>query len=109
MRLLKHQGQLSLRTGWRSIPKISLITLKNLKTGEIIQNIPVNPDGSFNFDIKPGEYEVYISHDGYNTDTYHLSLPLYYTGSYLAVNPSLTPEKVSAGDFLSIQECPVRF
>jgi outer membrane protein OmpA-like peptidoglycan-associated protein len=84
-------------------PKLSLITLKNLKTGETLQNIIVNPDGTFNFDIKPGEYEVYVSHDGYNTDTITLSLPLYYSGSYIAVNPSLSPEKVSAGDFLSIK------
>jgi outer membrane protein OmpA-like peptidoglycan-associated protein len=68
-----------------------------------MQNISVNPDGSFNFDIKPGEYEVYVSHDGYNTDTITLSLPLYYSGSYIAVNPSLSPERVSAGDFLSIK------
>jgi outer membrane protein OmpA-like peptidoglycan-associated protein len=84
-------------------PKVSLITLKNLKTGEIRQNISVNPDGTFDFDIKPGEYEVYISHDGYRTDTISLSLPLYFEGSYIAVNPSLSPEKVSAGDFLSIK------
>ena len=101
--LTKASGTIKLEDGMEVDPKISLITLKNLKTGEIIQNIPVNPDGTFNFDIKPGEYEVYMSHDGYHTDTITLSLPLYYTGSYLAVNPSLSPEKVSAGDFLSIK------
>ncbi len=96
-------GTISLEDGMNVDPKISLITLKNLKTGEIIQNIPVKSDGTFTFDIKPGDYEVYISHDGYNTDTITLNLPLYYTGSYLAINPSLSPEKVFAGDFLSIQ------
>lgn len=101
--LTKASGTIKLEDGMEVDPKISLITLKNLKTGEIIQNIPVGKDGTFNFDIKPGEYEVYISHDGYNTDTINLSLPLYFTGSFLAVNPMLTPEKVSAGDFLSIK------
>jgi len=96
-------GTILLEDGMEVDPKVSLVTLKNLQTGEIIQNIPVNPDGTFKFDIKPGDYEVYISHDGYNTDTISLNLPLYYTGSYFAVNPSLAPEKVFAGDFLSIQ------
>jgi outer membrane protein OmpA-like peptidoglycan-associated protein len=101
--LTKASGTIKLEDGMEVDPKISLITLKNLKTEEIIQNITVNPDGTFNFDIKPGEYEVFVSHDGYRTDTITLSLPLYYTGSYLEVNPSLSPEKVSAGDFLSIK------
>ncbi len=96
-------GTIVLEDGMDVNPRVSLITLKNVQTGEIIQNIPVNADGTFKFDIKPGDYEIYISHDGYNTDTIALSLPLYYTGSYLNVSPSLAPEKVYAGDFLSIQ------
>jgi outer membrane protein OmpA-like peptidoglycan-associated protein len=68
-----------------------------------MQNIPVAADGSFNFNIKPGDYEVYVSHDGYNTDTINLNLPLYFAGKFLAVSPSLEPEKVSTGDFLSIK------
>lgn len=96
-------GTIKLEDGMEVDPKMALITVKNLSTGEIKQNIPIAADGSFNFEIKPGEYEVYISHDGYNTDTINLSLPLYYSGAYLAVNPMLAPEKVSAGDFLSIK------
>lgn len=96
-------GTIKLEDGMDVDPRVSLITLKNLQTGEIIQNITVNSDGSFKFDIKPGDYEIYISHDGYNTDTISLSLPLYYTAGYLPVNASLAPEKVYAGDFLSIQ------
>jgi outer membrane protein OmpA-like peptidoglycan-associated protein len=96
-------GTIKLEDGMVVDPKIALITVKNLTTGEIKQNIPIEQDGSFKFDIKPGEYEVYISHDGYHTDTISLSLPLYYAGSYLAVNPLLAPEKVTAGDFLAIK------
>lgn len=101
--ITRASGSIMLEDGMEVDPETSLITVKNLATGEIKQNIPVAPDGSFNFDIKPGEYEVYVSHDGYSTDTINLSLPLYFTGNYLAVNPTLTPEKVSAGDFLSIK------
>jgi outer membrane protein OmpA-like peptidoglycan-associated protein/tetratricopeptide (TPR) repeat protein len=96
-------GTIKLEDGMEIDPKVALITVKNLSTGEIKQNISIAADGSFKFDIKPGEYEVYVSHDGYHTDTINLSLPLYYSGAYLAVNPMLAPEKVSAGDFLSIK------
>jgi outer membrane protein OmpA-like peptidoglycan-associated protein len=101
--LTKASGSIKLEDGMEVDPKVALITVRNLTTGEIKQNIQVEQDGSFNFDIKPGEYEVYVSHDGYHTDTINLSLPLYFSGSYLAVNPLLAPEKVSAGDFLSIK------
>ena len=101
--LTKASGTIKLEDGMEVDPKISLITVRNVQTGEITQNIPIGPDGSFNFDIKPGEYQVFISSDGYNTDTINLSLPLYFSGKYLAVNPTLKPDKVSAGDFLSIK------
>ena len=101
--ITRASGKINLEDGMEVDPKVSLITVKNLATNEITQNVRIAPDGTFNFDIKPGEYEVYISHDGYHTDTISLSLPLYYTASYLPVNPSLAPDKVSAGDFLSIR------
>ena len=107
--LTRASGNIKLEDGMEVDPKVALITVKNLQTGVITQNIPVTQDGSFNFDIKPGEYEVYVSHDGYHTDTINLSLPLYYAGSYLAVNPSLSPEKVSAGDFLAIKNVLFEF
>lgn len=101
--ITRASGTIQLEDGLEPNPNVSLITVRNIKTGEVMQNIPVGADGSFNFNVKPGEYQVLVSHDGYNTDTINLSLPLYYAGSYLAVNPSLKPEKVSAGVFLSIQ------
>lgn len=101
--LTRASGTIKLEDGLVVDPKVTLITVKNIQTGEIVQNIPVAADGSFNFDIKPGEYQVFVSHDGYNTDTINLSLPLYFSGKFLAVNPSLKPDKVSAGDFLSIK------
>ncbi len=96
-------GALTLEDGMEVDPKAAFVTVKNIKTGAVFQDIQINKDGTFNFDIKPGEYQVLASHDGYRTDTINLSLPLYFTGNYLPVNPSLTPDKVSAGDFLSIK------
>jgi outer membrane protein OmpA-like peptidoglycan-associated protein len=101
--LTKASGTIKLEDGMKVDPEMALVTVKNISSGEINQNISIAEDGTFSFDIKPGDYEVYVSHDGYNTDTISLNLPLYFTGSFLAVEPSLEPEKVSAGDFLSIQ------
>jgi outer membrane protein OmpA-like peptidoglycan-associated protein len=58
---------------------------------------------SFRFEIKTGDYQLMISCAGYKTDTVNLSLPLFYSGSFISVNSSLIPEKVYKGDFLSIK------
>lgn len=100
--ITRAEGQITLEDGMLVDPKLSLITLENLKTGEM-RNVPVNADGSFAFDIKPGDYEVYASHDGYKTDTIRLNLPLYFAGKFLAISPSLEPDKVTAGLFLTIK------
>ena len=41
----KASGKILLEDGMQVDPKVSLITVKNIKTGEIIQNITINPDG----------------------------------------------------------------
>ena len=96
-------GTIKLEDGLAVDPKLAQIRVNNLKSGTVIQNIPVAVDGSFKFDIKPGDYQIFVSHGGYTTDTINLNLPLYSTGNYLPINPSLIPEKVSSGDFLSIK------
>jgi outer membrane protein OmpA-like peptidoglycan-associated protein/tetratricopeptide (TPR) repeat protein len=58
---------------------------------------------SFKFEIKPGDYQLFINHIGYKTDTINLSIPSKYSGNYLAINSSLVPEKVSGGEFLTIK------
>jgi outer membrane protein OmpA-like peptidoglycan-associated protein len=96
-------GIIKLEDGMDVNPNLALITVKNLKTGAINQNIGIAADGSFKFDIKPGDYQVLVSHDNYTTDTINLNLPLYFNGKYLSVNPLLKPERVASGAFLSIR------
>jgi outer membrane protein OmpA-like peptidoglycan-associated protein len=102
-------GTIKLEDGLEVNPKLAQIKVRNIKTGTINQNIPIAGDGSFKFDIKPGDYQILVSHNGYNTDTINLNLPLYFSGNYLSVNPSLVPEKVSSGDFLSIKNILFEF
>jgi len=62
----------------------------------------VKDEGKFRFEIKPGDYQVLVDHEGYITDTVNLSIPLYYLSKYIAFGASLTPERVYEGEFLSI-------
>lgn len=96
-------GTINLEDGMSANPKLAQIKVTNIKTGDVIENISVSSDGSFRFDIKPGDYQILVSHQGYETDTINLSLPLYYMGNYLSVEPSLVPEQVASGAFLAIQ------
>jgi flagellar motor protein MotB len=58
---------------------------------------------TFKFEIKPGDYNLFISHQGYKTDTIYLNIPSTFSSNYVPVNVSLIPDKVFAGDFLTIK------
>ncbi len=101
--MTKASGVIKLEDGLEINPKAALITVTNTATGDVFQNIPVERDGSFTFNIKPGDYQVLVSHDGYVTDTININLPLYFAGNYVPVNPVLVPARVASGEFLSIK------
>jgi outer membrane protein OmpA-like peptidoglycan-associated protein len=83
-------------------PKQTSIQLIDLKKGTLVDNITLRDSSSFNVDVKPGDYQIFVSHTSYKTDTINLNIPLYFPGNYVAVGASLTPDKVTSGDFLSI-------
>ena len=97
------EGAVTLKDGMEVNPENVSMKLTDAKKGTILKSIPLNNDGSFRFELKPGEYQLRISYPGYKTDTINLSLPLYYLSHYLAVNSTLVPEKVFVGDFLTIK------
>ena len=100
--ITKASGTITLEDGLKVDPATAQVRVKNNSTGAISDIIPVSEDGSFNFELKPGDYQVLFSHNGYRSDTIDLNLPLYFSGAYLPVNTSLKPDKVVAGEFLSI-------
>jgi len=97
------EGVIRLDDGLEVIPSQAQMILRELKKGTVLQNIPVNNDGSFKFDLKPGDYHLIVSHTGYLTDTTSLSLPLYFLNQYMKINPVLIPEMAAAGEFLMIR------
>lgn len=101
--ITKASGTITLDDGLRVNPAIARVSVRNTRTGTIVNNILVAEDGTFNFDLKPGDYQIITSHDGYHTDTININLPLYFSGAFIPVNTSLAPEKVVAGEFLSIK------
>jgi outer membrane protein OmpA-like peptidoglycan-associated protein len=97
------RGTLSLQDGMSVDPRQTRIKLSELKKGSVTKNISLTDTTSFNFEVKPGDYQLLVSHTGYKTDTINLNIPLYYLGNYISVNSSLVPDKVFGGDFLSIK------
>lgn len=95
-------GSVSLQDGMSIDPKQVKIVLSDLKKGTKIKEIDMIDTSSFKFDIIPGDYQIFVSLQGYKTDTINLNVPLYFPGSFISVNSSLIPDKVSTGDFLSI-------
>ena len=54
-------------------PKQANISLLDLKTKDTPKHIDMIDSSSFNFDVKPGDYQLYVSYTGYKTDTVNLS------------------------------------
>lgn len=102
-------GMITLEDGMEVNPSVAGVRVINIQTGAATENIKISADGTFRFDIKPGDYRVYINHEGYVTDTININLPLYFTGSYIPVNASLVPEKVASGAFLAIRNVLFEF
>jgi outer membrane protein OmpA-like peptidoglycan-associated protein len=107
--ITKASGVIKLEDGLEINPRAALITVNNLGTGEVMQNITIARDGSFSFNIKPGDYQVLVSHDGYVTDTININLPIYFAGNFIPVEPRLVPAKVASGEFLSIKNILFEF
>lgn len=95
------EGSVTLADGMQIEPSKAQLRLTDAAKGTLIKTVPLNNDGTFKFDFKPGEYKLYVSHEGYENDTISLSLPLYFLSQYMAVNSKLTP--VETGEsFLTI-------
>jgi len=96
------KGTISLQDGMAIDPKQTRIWLTDSKKAGLPKNIVLVDSASYKFEIKPGDYQLFVSHTGYKTDTINLSIPLYYSSNYVSVNSSLIPDKVFGGEFLTI-------
>ena len=103
------KGNITLKDGMAVDPKQTKIRLVDLKNSTTSINISLIDSISYKFEIKPGDYQLFVSHKGYKTDTINLSLPLYFSGNYVSVNSSLIPDKVFGGEFLSINNILFEF
>ena len=103
------RGTVSLQDGLRIDPDQIRIWLVDSKKVNSPRNIVLVDSASFKFEIKPGDYQLFVSHKGYKTDTINLNVPLYYLSNYITVNSSLIPDKVFGGEFLSIKNILFEF
>ncbi len=98
-RVIKLKGDIELQDGITADPKQTKILLVDQKE---TKKIDLLDSANYSFDIKPGEYQLYISHTGYKTDSINLSIPVNFGGNYVFVSSSLVPDKVFDGEFLSL-------
>jgi outer membrane protein OmpA-like peptidoglycan-associated protein/tetratricopeptide (TPR) repeat protein len=104
------EGAVTLKDGLVLDPRKVIIKLLDAKKNTLLKYIPVTtPDGKIKFNIKPGEYQLFVNYPGYKTDTINLSLPLYNLSHFMAVNSTLIPAKVFEGQFLSIKNVLFEF
>lgn len=97
------EGTITLQDGMEVNHKLTQIRVLNLKTKSEVKNIPVSESGTFKVDLKPGDYQIIVSHNGYITDTIDLNIPLYFLSHFISVNSSLIPEKAVSDNFIAIQ------
>ena len=103
------EGTLTLNDGMAVDPEKAAIKLIDIKQKTEGIDVPVNKNGTFKFEIKPGEYKLSLSHSGYKTDTIDLNLPLYFLSHHMVVNSTLRPEKVADVNFLTIKNILFEF
>lgn len=103
------KGIITLKDGMAVNPQQMRIWLVDLKKANSPTNIALEDTSSFKFEIKPGDYQLFVSHTGYKTDTINISIPLYYSGNFVSVNADMIPEKVFEGKFLSINNVLFEF
>jgi outer membrane protein OmpA-like peptidoglycan-associated protein len=97
------EGSISLSDGLKPEPGKISVKLTDLKKTMSARSIPVNTEGIFKFDIKPGDYQLEITYPGYKSDTIILNLPLYALSHYMPITSSLIPQEVAEGKFLTIK------
>lgn len=95
------KGDIELQDGMAIDPRKTKIVL--VDSAKHRNNIELFDSSLYSFEIKPGDYQLMVSHTGYKTDTINLSIPLNFSGNYVFVSSSLLPEKVSGGEYLSIK------
>ncbi|MCU0461996.1 MAG: OmpA family protein [Bacteroidales bacterium] len=103
------EGALTLGDGLTPVPEKASIMLSDVSKKNPRRPIALNTDGTYKFEIKPGDYEIVASHTGYKSETIRLNLPLYFLSHYMVVNAALTPDKVAEGSFLTIKNVLFEF
>jgi outer membrane protein OmpA-like peptidoglycan-associated protein/TPR repeat protein len=96
------EGFISLNDGLKPVPEKISVKLTNFKKGSDPQSLTVDMEDKFRTEIKPGDYQIYVSYPGYKTDSIKLNLPLYFLSRYVQIQSKLVPEKKAESKYLAI-------
>ncbi|MCX6333276.1 MAG: OmpA family protein, partial [Bacteroidia bacterium] len=103
------EGALTLNDGMTPVPGKASLKLTDITKKTPQRLIQLNEDGTYKFEIKPGDYEMLASHPGYKSELIKLNLPLYNLSHYMVVNSTLSPENVADGSFLTVKNILFEF
>lgn len=107
--ITKVEGKMTLEDGLAPDSRKAEIRLTDISRKTPSRQVALNADGTYRFDIKPGDYELLVSHQGYKSETIKLNLPLYFLSRYMVADSRLTPEKVAEGSFFAIKNVLFEF
>lgn len=95
------EGALTLKDGAAPDQRKATIRIVDISKKIPEQNVSLNEDGTYRFDVRPGDYDMLVSHTGYMPASMRLNVPLYFLSHYMAVNTALEPEKAPAGSIMT--------
>lgn len=72
-----------------------LATLTDTRTGKVVDQTHLNPDGTYSLDARSGEFDLKISGEGINTTSEKIVIPINNQGNIIAHSTTLTPSSVS--------------
>ncbi|MHC1705529.1 MAG: OmpA family protein [Tenuifilaceae bacterium] len=86
------------------------IKVMESKTGVAISTLkPKAATGEFSFAIKPGNYNVEIKGNGYETQSRNLHVPDNYSFKEIPLEVNLKPEGIASGEFVTIKSIKFDF
>ncbi|MCU0456737.1 MAG: OmpA family protein [Bacteroidales bacterium] len=95
------EGALTLKDGTAPDQRKATIRIVDILRKIPEQNVSLNEDGTYRFDVRPGDYDMLVSHAGYLPASVRLNIPLYFLSHYMAVNTALEPEKAPGGSLMT--------
>lgn len=96
------EGALTLKDGAAPDQRKATIRITDISKKIPEKSVRINADGTYQFDVVPGDFDMLVSHEGYLPKTVRLNIPLYFLSHFMAVNTMLEPVKSAEGNLMTV-------